>query len=162
MEVTTSSEALRQKGRLGRFSDHAGRNASERRAGLETCNAEADPARFRGRLPSAGKRATRAPAGSAGVMAAARMEEGDGGNTGSPVGGARTREEPDRGGRWGLVFPRGHTGVRFARLANRCMSGNGRTRLKRTRKSCAGRRCTGSRCISRPGAPLKTSPVRAR
>ena len=30
MEATTSSEALRQKGRLGRFSDHAGRNASER------------------------------------------------------------------------------------------------------------------------------------
>jgi len=31
MEVTTWSEALWQKDRLGRFSDHAGRNASERR-----------------------------------------------------------------------------------------------------------------------------------
>ena len=40
-----------------------------------------------GRLPPAGKRATRAPVGSAGVMTAARMEEGGGGNTGSPVGG---------------------------------------------------------------------------
>ena len=31
------------KERLGRFSERAGRNASERRAGLETSNAEADP-----------------------------------------------------------------------------------------------------------------------
>ena len=49
-------------------------------------------------LPSAGKRTTRAPAGSAGVVAAARMEEGDGSNTGSPVGGvARTNRNPVRG-----------------------------------------------------------------
>ena len=97
MEVTTSSEALRQKGRLGRLSDHAGRNASKRRAGLETDNAEADPPVSRGRLPSAGKRTT-APAGSAGVVAAARMEEGDEGNTGSPVGGVvRTNRNPVRG-----------------------------------------------------------------
>ena len=98
MEVTTSSEALRQKGRLGRFSDHAGRNASERRAGLETCNAKADPARYRGRLPSAGKRAARAPAGSAGVLAAARMGEGEGSNMGSPAGGvARANRTPREG-----------------------------------------------------------------
>ena len=37
------------KGRHGRLSDHAGRNASERRAGLETDNTEADPPDFRGR-----------------------------------------------------------------------------------------------------------------
>ena len=37
------------KGRHGRLSDHAGRNASERRAGLETDNTEADPPGFRGR-----------------------------------------------------------------------------------------------------------------
>jgi len=44
-----------ETGRLGRFSDHAGRNASERRAGLETLDAEADPPDIRGRLPSVGK-----------------------------------------------------------------------------------------------------------
>ena len=63
-------------GRHGRLSDpgsspgqaHAGRNVSERRAGPETCNAEADPLRKRGRLPPVGKRATHAPTGSAGVM----------------------------------------------------------------------------------------------
>ena len=81
-------------GCLGRPGDRAGRNASERRAGLETCNAEADPTVSRGRLPLAGKRATRALAGSAGVVAAARMEEGEGSNTGSPVGGEHTPTGP--------------------------------------------------------------------
>ena len=76
--------------RFGRSSDHAGRNASERRAGLETCNAGAAPPVVWGRLPPAGKRTTRAPVGSAGVVAAARMEEGEGSNTGSPDGGAHT------------------------------------------------------------------------
>ena len=37
------------KGRLGRLSDPAGQNASERRAGLEKHAAEADPPRNRGR-----------------------------------------------------------------------------------------------------------------
>ena len=81
-------------GCLGRPGDRAGRAASERRAGLETCNAEADPTVSRGRLPLAGKRATRALAGSAGVVAAARMEEGEGSNTGSPVGGEHTPTGP--------------------------------------------------------------------
>ena len=49
-----------KKGRRGRLSDHAGRNASERRAGLETNAAEADPPIIRGRLPAVGKRATQA------------------------------------------------------------------------------------------------------
>ena len=85
------------KGRHGRPSDHAGRNASERRAGLETGDVEADPPEIRGRLPAVGKRATRAPAGSAGVVAAARMEEGNGRNTGSPAGGvARANRQPAR------------------------------------------------------------------
>ena len=74
-----------------------GRNAIERRAGLETGNAEADPPGLRGRLQAVGKRATRAPTGSAGVMAAARVEEGDGRNTGSPAGGvARANRQPAR------------------------------------------------------------------
>ena len=86
-----------EMGRARRLSDHAGRNANERRAGLETSNAEADPPVTRGRPASVGKRATRAPAGSAGVMAAARMEEGDG-NMGSPDGGvARAHRTPARG-----------------------------------------------------------------
>ena len=71
---------------------------SERCAGLETGNAEADPPLIRGRLPSAGKRATSALADSAGVLAAARMQEGSGRNTGSPVGGvARANRTPARG-----------------------------------------------------------------
>ena len=55
-----------KKGRRGRLSDHAGRNASERRAGLETNAAEADPPIIRGRPPAVGKRATQAPTVSAG------------------------------------------------------------------------------------------------
>ena len=38
---------------------------------FETGNAEADPPLIRGRLTAVGKRATRAPTGSAGVLAAA-------------------------------------------------------------------------------------------
>ena len=53
---------------------------------------------------STGKRAMDAPAGLAGVMAAARMEEGGGSNTGSPVGGAHTPTGTRRGaGRAGRV-----------------------------------------------------------
>ena len=48
------------------------------RAGHETGDAEADPPEKRGRLASDGKRAARAPTDSAGVVAAAHMEEGDG------------------------------------------------------------------------------------
>ena len=89
---------------LGGSCDHAGRNASEHRAGPETRNAEADPPVQWGRLPPAGKRAARAPAGSAGVVMAARMEEGDGSNTGSPAGGAHTPTGTPRGaGRAGRV-----------------------------------------------------------
>jgi len=91
------------KGRRGRFSEHAGRNASERRAGLETGNAEADPPVMRGRLPSDEKRATRAPSDSARVMVVARMQGGDGGSTGSPGGVvARDNRTPARAGPFGV------------------------------------------------------------
>ena len=82
MEATTSAEALRrQRAALGG-------SATTRAA--TTLNAEQASKRVtrkptrrnRGRLPAVGKRATRAPTGSAGVMAAARVEEGIGRNTG--------------------------------------------------------------------------------
>ena len=58
--------------------------SSERRAGLEKGNAEADPPEFRGRPPPLGKRARRAPSGSAGVVATACMHRGERRNTGNP------------------------------------------------------------------------------
>ena len=98
MEVTTWTEALRRKGPpFGWLCEHAGRNASKRRAGLEKHNAEADPPSFRGRQPASGKRATRAPGVSAGVLAAACVQEGDRGNTGSPGGGAHAPTGSPRG-----------------------------------------------------------------
>ena len=58
------------------------------------------PPRSPGRLPAVGKRATRTPAASAGVMAVARVEQGDGRNTGSLAGGvARANRQPARA-RW--------------------------------------------------------------
>ena len=77
-EAVTQGEAAEAFGAEGPgkgLGDHAGRNVSERRAGLEKNNAEADPAKLRGRLPSLGKRAKRAPKGSAGVVAMACVEE---------------------------------------------------------------------------------------
>jgi hypothetical protein len=47
-----TAEAFDGKGRLGRLREQAGRNASERRAGLETHNVGADPANAWGRPPS--------------------------------------------------------------------------------------------------------------
>jgi hypothetical protein len=49
VEVTKPSEPSRQMCRFWRCSEQAGRNASERRAGLETTNVDADPATWRGR-----------------------------------------------------------------------------------------------------------------
>ena len=57
-EVTKPSEPPRQRS-AWRSGDQAGRNVSERRAGLETINVGADPLLTRGRPPSlveAGKR----------------------------------------------------------------------------------------------------------
>ena len=99
-EVTNWTGTSMAKGRLGRLSEHAGRNASERRAGLETGNAEADPPLIRGRLAAVGKRATRAPIGSAGVLAVACVQEGDSSNTGSPDGGAHAPTGNPRGPAW--------------------------------------------------------------
>ena len=112
MEATTSSEPLREKSRLGRFSNYACRNAGERRVGPETASADADPPFSRGRLPSTGKRTTHAPVGSAGVVAAARMEEGAGATwevlsaawhapTGTPRGAGQAGTVVE-----GLVVPR--------------------------------------------------------
>src|SRR5471030_2787989 len=47
-----TAEAFDGKGRLGRLREQAGRNVSERRAGLETGNVGADPAKGWGRPPS--------------------------------------------------------------------------------------------------------------
>jgi len=47
-----TAEAFDGKGRFGRLREQAGRNASERRAGLETGNVGADPAKGWGRPPS--------------------------------------------------------------------------------------------------------------
>ena len=55
-------EASGAEGRHGRLGEHAGRNVSERGAGLEKGDAEADPAEFGGRPLLLGGRA-RAPAG---------------------------------------------------------------------------------------------------
>jgi len=54
----------------GRLREHAGRNASERRAGLEKVNAEADPANKGGRPLPLGSTSD-GSSGSAGVMATA-------------------------------------------------------------------------------------------
>ena len=59
----------------GRLREHAGRNASERRAGLENDNAEADPAEFGGR-PTPLEKASDGSSGSAGVMATACRQGG--------------------------------------------------------------------------------------
>jgi hypothetical protein len=57
MEVTTSPEPSRQRA-ARRSGDQAGRNASERRAGLETINVGADPPLTRGRPPLLANRET--------------------------------------------------------------------------------------------------------
>ena len=64
-------------------------------------DAEAAPPLKRVRLPAVGKRATRAPTGSAGVLAVACMEEGIGRNTGSPARWRGTRQPTARAGQVG-------------------------------------------------------------
>jgi hypothetical protein len=57
-----TAEAFDGKGRLGRVREQAGRNVSERRAGLETGNVGADPAKVWGRpLSQVYRGATRFP-----------------------------------------------------------------------------------------------------
>lgn len=62
------------EGHLGWLDEYAGYNVSKRRAGLEKGNVEADPPVCRGRPPSLGKRAMRAPRDSAGVVTMACIE----------------------------------------------------------------------------------------
>jgi hypothetical protein len=57
MEVTKSPKPSRQRA-AWRSGDQAGRNVSERRAGLETFNVGADPPLTRGRPPSLANRET--------------------------------------------------------------------------------------------------------
>ena len=87
-----------EKGRLGRLSDHAGRNASERRAGLETLNAEADPTVMRGRPPAgreeSDERTGRFPPGYW-RRHAWKMEGRS--NTGTPVGAVHAATGTPRG-----------------------------------------------------------------
>ena len=100
------TEALRGKrAARGRFSARAGRNARERRAGLEKPNAEADPPTFRGRLPATGDatedcgerhQAGRLRRGSGDSLCA----KGSGCNPGSPVGGAHASTGNPRGPAW--------------------------------------------------------------
>ena len=68
-----------EKGRLGRLGGRAGRNGSERRAGLENVDAEADPPELRGRLPATGtasERERKRPVVSAEVLSTACTRRG--------------------------------------------------------------------------------------
>jgi len=75
-------------------SEQAGRNASERRAGLETGNVSADPPEIRGRPQSSeqmppireGSGPSETPEGLTGVVAVACLQEGMTSNTGNPSG----------------------------------------------------------------------------
>jgi hypothetical protein len=91
----------RDKGRLGRLSDPAGRNASERRAGLERNDVDADPPTKRGRLPGVGKQSTRAPAPSTGVVATACRRRVDGRQGRPGAVGIATRTSPAGDGQSG-------------------------------------------------------------
>ena len=73
VEVTKPSKPLMKRTALRRFSEHAGRNVSERRADLEKRNAEADLAEQQGRPLLLGNDERWAPSSSAGVMATACM-----------------------------------------------------------------------------------------
>src|SRR5271169_3968356 len=74
-EATTLAETLpMKKGRFRRLSEPAGRNASERRAGLETVNVGADPSIVRGRPLLMGEDPSdRRPISPTGVLATACM-----------------------------------------------------------------------------------------
>ena len=78
---------------------------SERRAGLETCNAGADSTGLRGR-PPIGREASdgmHRPV-SAGAMVSARMEDGRCGNTGSHAGAVRAATGTPREGQTGPAW----------------------------------------------------------
>ena len=84
-----TAEAFDAKNRIRRFREQAGCNVSERRAGPETSNVGADPAKGWGRPPSQvpGERLD-PTCGPTGVMATACLHKESGRNTGSPSGGS--------------------------------------------------------------------------
>ncbi len=88
-----------------RLREQAGRNASERRAGLENFNVGADPSLTRGRPPSPGKgERLILTGGPTGVVATACLHKETGRNTGDPRRwSVRTNRTParDRPGRLG-------------------------------------------------------------
>ena len=82
---------------------------SERRAGLETCNAGADSTGLRGEGRRFGREASdgmHRPV-SAGAMASARMEDGKRSNTGSHAGAVRAATGTPRGTGWAGVVADG-------------------------------------------------------
>ena len=81
-----TAEAFDGKGCLGQLREQAGRNASERRAGPETNDVEADPTMGRGR-PLLQPVRSDWGCGPTGVMAMACLHKETSSNTGSPSGG---------------------------------------------------------------------------
>ena len=80
-----AAEAFDAKGRVRRLREQAGRNMRERRAGLETVNAGADPADIWGRPPSSLSGEQLDPRDDpAGVVATACLYKENGRNTGDP------------------------------------------------------------------------------
>jgi hypothetical protein len=71
-----AAEASDVEGRVRRLGKHAGRNVSERRAGLEKGNAGADPAEIRGRPKTTERYERTGFVGPAGVVATACMQRG--------------------------------------------------------------------------------------
>ena len=149
------------KGRLGRLSDHTGHNASKRRAGLETHNAEADPPLKRGRLPAVGKRATRAPTGSAGVLGGGMDGRGDWTQHGKPCRWRGTRQPTAREGQVGPTgWRRGpqYQGSRVMPVEGRDLSS--RAAHDGGRDMRTGERLTASERVQRlPPLPTATAPV---
>jgi hypothetical protein len=77
MEVTKWLKHSGVEGRRGRLGERTGRNVSERRAGLEKGNAEADPPELRGRPPPRASSLARA-IGQSDRMRRFRRGNGDG------------------------------------------------------------------------------------
>src|SRR5436853_680025 len=98
MSATTASKPSMER-IVKRFREQAGRNTSERRAGLENFNVGADPPLTRGRPPSpvSGERLILS-GGPTGVVATACLHKEIGRNTGDHRRwSARTNRTPARG-----------------------------------------------------------------
>ena len=81
-----AAEAFDGKGCLGQLREQAGRNASERRAGLETSDVGADPTKGRGRPSLQTLQGATGVCGPTGVMAMACLHRETSSNTRSPSG----------------------------------------------------------------------------